>query len=731
MAGLDQDRAAASYEWTGTDFRVLGPLTVRYRGKPLPIPASKPQALVASLLLHANEPVSADRLIELLWYQRPPARARNTLQNHMLRLRRALGSPTAGRIRTCRAGYAIDVQDAELDLDRFRCLREAGEAAADRTAWAQAYSCFTAALTEWSGDPLAGIDAPGLHANELPALTEMKLLAAEARFNAGLKIGRHAELLVELQTMAAAYRLRERLQEFLILALYRNGARSAALSAFQQIRRLYVAELGVEPGPGLQALQQQVLRNDPGLLAELPAGRGGARATRTGAPPATLAAAPGPLIPQQLPACIAHLAGRADELRQLTALADTAGRTAGAVAISAIGGTAGVGKTALALHWTHRVAARFPDGQLYVNLRGFDPAGAPVDPADALYRFLLAFGLSGSQIPAGVPARAALYRSLLAGKRILVVLDNARDEGQVRPLLPGTNGCLTVVTSRNRLAGLAIAEAATLIGLGTLSGAEATALLAGRIGAARVAAEPESAAELCRLCVHLPLALATTAARAITQPDQPLATLAGELRDTRSRLDVLSTGDAQTDMRAALSVSYRSLAPAPARMFRLLGVHPGPDISGPAAASLAGIQPALAARLLSELTRANLVTEHTPGRFAFHDLLRAYAIELSAALGGRRRRSAIGRLLGHYVHTAAAAAMLLNPGRDPLPLPPAPPGVTPEYLTGSAQAMAWFVKERAVLLAAGQTAADIGLDTYARLLALAMEDCLGRDSRTG
>jgi DNA-binding SARP family transcriptional activator len=632
MVSLDQDRAATSYERTGTDFRVLGPLAVRYRGKPVPIPASKPQALLASLLLRANEPVSADRLIELLWCHQPPARARNTLQNHTLRLRRALGSPTAGRIRTSRAGYAIDVQAAELDLHRFRRLREAGEAAANRTAWAHAYSCFTAALAEWSGDPLAGIDAPGLHANELPALTEMKLLAAEARFDAGLRIGRHAELLVELQAMAAAHRLRERLQEFLILALYRNGATSEALSAFQQTRRLYVAELGVEPGPGLQALQQQVLRNDPSLRPDLSAGRGGTRPARSGAGAVRLAAAPGLPIPQQLPPCIADLVGRAGELRQLTALADTAGTTAGAVPISAISGTAGVGKTALALHWTHRVAARFPDGQLYVNLLGFDPTGAPVDPADALYRFLAAFGLSGDQIPADVPARVALYRSLLAGKRILVMLDNARDEGQVRPLLPGANGCLAVVTSRNRLAGLAIAEAATLIGLGLLSGTEATALLAGRIGAARVAAEPESAAELGRLCVHLPLALAITAARAIAQPDQPLATLAGELRDTRSRLDELSTGDAQTDLRAALSVSYRSLASAPARMFRLVGVHPGPDITVPAAASLAGIQPALAARLLRELTRANLVAEHTPGRFACHDLLRAYATELSAAL---------------------------------------------------------------------------------------------------
>ena len=439
------------------------------------------------------------------------------------------------------------------------------------------------------------------------------------------------------------------------------------------------------------------------------------------------AVAAGVLVPRQLPPAVIHFVGRKDVLKILTEVADDAARQCGAVLISAIGGLAGVGKTALAVHWAHQVAERFPDGQLYVNLRGFGPAGSPVTPTEAIRGFLDALGAPPAQLPADLDARVAKYRSMLSGRCVLVVLDNAVDAAQVRPLLPGSPGCLVVVTSRSQLAGLAASTGARLLALDLLTDAEARQLLAARLGHERVDAEPEAVAEIVGLCGRLPLALAITAARAAGRPRLPLAALAAEFRDARDRLDALDTGDPLTSARTVFSWSSRQLTESGARMFRLLGLHPGPDITAAAAASLAGIALAQAGRDLTELARAHLVTEHAAGRYTMHDLLRAYAAEEARASDGEEARpAATGRVLDHYLHTAHAAALLLNPSREPVTLAPARPGVAPEHLVGHQQAMAWFEAEHRVLLSAAALAAESGFDTCAWQLPWAMANFLDR-----
>ncbi len=413
-------------------------------------------------------------------------------------------------------------------------------------------------------------------------------------------------------------------------------------------------------------------------------------------------------VPQQLPAALPAFVGREAELKALGTVLGEPGGYPAPPRVAVLSGTAGVGKTALALHWAHQAASWFPDGQLYVNLRGFDPSQQPVDPADATRIFLEALQVPASQIPSASPGRAGLYRSLLAGRRMLIVLDNARDEAQVRPLLPGSASCVVIVTSRHQLAGLAAAEAASPLVLDVLAPAEARQLLASRLGAERAAGEAEEITELAVLCGCLPLALAITAARAAIRPSFPLASVAAGLRDIRRRLDGLDAGEQAADVRAVLSWSYRLLSEPAARMFRLLGAHPGPELSAAAAGGLADVSGPAAAAALSELVRANLIQEHTPGRFNFHDLLRAYAVDLC---GEAEYRSAIGRMLDHYLHTARAAIGLAYPhARQFTALPPKQK--SPEHLATADQALAWLQAEYRVLLAAS-TAASSGFDTHA------------------
>jgi tetratricopeptide (TPR) repeat protein/transcriptional regulator with XRE-family HTH domain len=455
------------------------------------------------------------------------------------------------------------------------------------------------------------------------------------------------------------------------------------------------------------------------LLAAAPAGSASGAGTEGGQNSGTA-------VPRQLPAAVAGFTGRAAELKALTRILDGAVAYApGTAVISAIGGTAGVGKTALALHWAHQVADRFGDGQLYVNLRGFDSSGIPATPAEAIRGFLDALGVPPERIPPGLDAQAGMYRSLLADRKMLIVLDNARDEQQARPLLPASPASLVVVTSRNQLTGLAAADGARVITLNVLAQVEAVELLTARIGASRTSAEPEATAEIVRLCVRLPLALAVAAARAAARPGLPLAALAGELRDAGGRLDSLDVGDPAASVRAVFSWSYRQLTADAARMFRLLGVHPGPDISVPAAASLAAVDAAGARALLRELARAHLIAEHAPGRYAFHDLLRAYAAAQARDTDSdREREAAIGRILDHYLHTASRAALMLTPAREQIALGPPSPGAVPEQPAGHPQALAWFEAEHQVMLAAATLADGSGSDVRAWQLPWALSPFL-------
>ncbi len=390
--------------------------------------------------------------------------------------------------------------------------------------------------------------------------------------------------------------------------------------------------------------------------------------------------------------------------------------------ILTITGTAGVGKTALALHWAHQMQARFRDGQLYVNLHGFDSSPAALTPGEAVSGLVESLDLASSRASGRLDAQTGLYRSLLAGRRMLIVLDNARDETQVRPLLPGSATCVVIVTSRSQLAGLVAAEGASPLTLDVLDAAEARQLLASRLGADRVSAEATEIAELTTLCAHLPLALAITAARAAVQPSLPLSALTAGLRDIRRRLDELNAGDQAADVRAVLSWSCRLLSEPAAVMFRLLGAHPGPDISAAAAASLAAARESEARGALSELVRANLIQEHTPGRFILHGLLRAYAADLCDEA---ERRTAIRRMLDHYLHTARAAIELAYPRASPITaLPPA--AEPPEHLATAEQALAWLQAEYPVLLAAAAAAAAGGFDSHAWQLPAVLREHFAR-----
>jgi tetratricopeptide (TPR) repeat protein len=429
-----------------------------------------------------------------------------------------------------------------------------------------------------------------------------------------------------------------------------------------------------------------------------------------------------PTVPQQLPAPPAHFVGRARELKMLDEFLADAG---GTIVVSAISGTAGVGKTALAIHWAHKMLGRFCDGQLYANLRGYDLAAEPVEPTEVIRGFLLAWGVRPDQIPASLDAQTGMFRSLMSGRRVLIALDNARDTAQVRPLLPGSAGCLVLVTSRSQLAALTAVEGARLISLDVLSEGEAADLLAARLGPDRAAAEPGAITDLVRLCARLPLALAIASARAAAAPGLPLAALAAELAAGGGTLDALDAGEPLADVRSVFSWSYRNLDADTARLFRLLSIQPGPDISVPAAASLAGIQVSAARAALRRLVSASLMVEHFPGRFAFHDLLRAYAAEQAGLADGEAsRQAAVSRMLDHYLHAAWAADRLLRPERTVIPLTRPSHGTTPEDLTDRVQAMAWFQAEHRVLLAVAQLAHDAGFGVHAWKLTLAISSFL-------
>jgi len=665
------------------EFRVLGDVEARVDGQLLDMGHARQRCVLATLLVEANHAVSADQLIDRVWGERLPPRARNTLYSYLSRLRHALAAVDGVDLTRQSGGYVLKVDPMAVDLHRFHHLVTRARAAQSED---RALSLFERALGLWQGEAFATLDTAWLNARR-DALERERLAVELDRNDLQLRCGQHAWLLAGLSAHTAAHPLDERLAGQLMLALYRCGRQADALEHFHQMRLRLAEELGVDPGPPLQRLYEQILTTDPALTVP----------TVTRSAPASAE----PPVPRQLPAHTPCFVGRAEELRQLTALLDTTPHSGGTVMISAIDGTAGIGKTALAVHWAHRIAERFPDGQLYVNLRGFDPTGAPMQPAVVLRGFLDAFEIPPERIPVSLDAQAALYRSLLADRHVLVVLDNTRDTEQVRPLLPGSPTCLVVITSRQQLTSLVAQEGARLVTLDALSPEEATALLTRHLGHDRVAVESDAVAELIEHCARLPLALAIAVARAAAHPNFPLRVLAEELRDEQTRLDALDAGDSATSVRAVFSWSYQHLDAAVARMFRLLGLHPGPDISLSAIASLADVSLRGAREALGELTRAHLLAQPTPGRFTFHDLLRAYATQLAATEDPEtERRAALTRLFDHYLVTAAAAMNTLHPAeahRRPRIRPsatPSPPVTEPDA------AQAWLDTERVALTAA-------------------------------
>jgi DNA-binding SARP family transcriptional activator/tetratricopeptide (TPR) repeat protein len=696
-----------------TEFGLLGPLLVRRGDVVVPIPAGLQRTLLAALLLRGGTPAGVSELAETLWGGTPPASWRVSLQNCVMRLRRTLGEDSTARIITEPDGYRIETEPGDLDVERFESALTAGRAAARDGYWSAAARLLTEGLALWRGQPLAGVASAALAARELPRLAELRLQALEARVDADLHLGRHGEVIAELRGLAAAEPLRERLHGLLMTALYRDGQQAAALAAYQDARAVLVRELGTEPGADLQRLQQQVLMGDP-----IPDQPGPTLARSPGLAGLPERRSPPRAAPRQLPPASAGFAGREAELAALTTLLDGASRS---VLIAAIAGTAGVGKTALAVRWAHQVAGRFPDGQLYVNLRGYDP-GRPVDPSDALAGFLRALGVPGSDVPAEPEERAARFRSLVAGRRVLVLLDNAGGGEQVRPLLPGAAGCMAVVTSRDSLAGLVARDGAHRVDLDLLPIDEAAGLLRGLIGA-RAAADPGATRVLAAQCARLPLALRVAAELAVARPAVPLADLADELENQQRRLDRLDAdGDPRTAVRAVFSWSCRQLGPAAARAFRLAGLHPGPDLDPYSVAALTGDTVAEAAEVLGQLARAHLVAEGgqgaAPGRPGMHDLLRAYARELSAGQDSSpQRRAALTRLLDYYLHTAAMAMDTLSPAdqhRRPRVLAPvaaAPPVSEPDA------ARAWLDAQRTSLIAAAAYAAENGWPGHAIRLA--------------
>ena len=681
-------------------FGVLGPLLVRDSDSVIRVPAVRQQVLLAALLVRAGTVVSADALAELMWDGTPPDGASTTLRSHVMRLRRVLG-PTAGaRVVTRFPGYLIEAGQEEVDLLRFTCLCREGGAAVRAGAWARAAAALDEALALWRGVPLADIRSELLRRDELPRLEQLRLQAVEWRTDARLQLGDHAELVPELRVLAAQHPLRERFVAQLMLALVRCGRQAEALEDYEHARAALVQALGTEPGAELRELHQRILSGDPALAMPKPV--------------SMAAGSPQPITPRELPIPPAHFYGRTSELAVLTRLLDRSGGQA--IVISAIGGTAGVGKTALALQWAHQVAGRFSDGQLHVNLRGYDP-GPPMTAADALAGFLRALGVPGQDIPADEAERAARYRSLLASKRMLVVLDNAATVEQVRPLLPGSPACAVVITSRDSLAGLVARDGATRLDLDLLPLTDAVGLLRALIGR-RVDDDPGATEELAGQCCRLPLALRVAAELAAAHPAAPLGDLADELANEQQQLDLLEAGgDPRTAVRAVFSWSYRDLDAGAARAFRLTGLHPGPDFEPYAAAALTGTGFDQARRALGALARVHLIQPTAPGRYGMHDLLRGYARELAARDGQDGQQAALTRLFDYYLHAAATGMNALYPA-EPHRRPPVPRSVGPTPpLADPVQARGWLDAERSALVAVIAHTARNGWPGHATRLA--------------
>lgn len=649
-------------------FHLLGPLTVTVGGQPLSLGGAKQRVLLAHLVLNANRTVSPGQLVDTLWPHDPPTSATANLQTYVWRLRRLL--PDGIVVRTHDPGYSLEVDPADVDAHRFaRLVADAARAAKDGSP-ETALTLLADAEALWRGDPLEDLPTAPAWDAELGRLVENRLAAVEERLALQVRLGRHDPAIAELTVLLAEHPYRERLWQQYLLALTGAGRRAEALQAYATARERLVTELGVEPGPELRALQAAILTGEP-----LPG--------------------PAPVAPvRQLPADLADFTGREEYVREVSAALGPA-----PVVLT---GAPGTGKTALAMHVAHGLADRFPDGQLYVDLAG---TGAPRDPAEVLADFLHALGVTGNTVPAGLGQRAALFRSRLAGRRMLLVLDDAATAGQVRPLLPADHGCAVLVTTRGRLPELAGAKHVELPVFGER---EAAQLLAELAGPDRVVGEPAEAAAIVRCCGYLPLAIRIAGARLAGRQAWSLRTLHDRLADESSRLSELRVGD--LGVRPSFELSLRQLPPAARTAFgrsAVLGAQDFPSWVVDALLDRAGTHD-----VLDVLVDANLVSltgQDASGhpRYRLHDLLRCYASELLAEEPLPARRETLTRVLSVLLALAKTASAALPPAFGAMTGPAVAAGAVPARLVSDP--LAWFTAERKLLAAAVQLAADAGL----------------------
>src|SRR5580658_3752143 len=709
-------------------FRLLGPLEIRAGEDWLGIGAPKWRAVLAALLINAGQIVPADVLINEVWPGTPPAKAGNLISIYVLRLRRLLGDTDSTLLVTRAPGYLLRLAPGDTDAQVFESLVREGRRAYAAGDPERAAAQLAEALALWHGSPLADVPPTTLVETEAERLTELRLDAAELRVMAELACGSHAQVIPELRRLLADHSLRENLWLLLMQALDGAGRHAEALEAYGQARSVLAEELGVDPGAELRRCYAELLAKDdaltkdagdaPGSISAGTISASSGLASSAPAPPEARVPRPVP-APAQLPADVADFTGRDDQVRHLVDLLSSASADdeSGAVRIALVAGAGGLGKTSLAVHAAHRVRGSFSDGQLYVDLLGATPH--PLGVGDVLARFLRDLGVDGRDIPVDEAERAARYRTVLAGRRMLIVLDNARDAAQVRPLLPGTASCSVLVTTRSRMPDLASTQ---LVDLNVLADEEALALFSRVVGDERAAAEPEATAAVLLACAGLPLAIRICAARLATRSGWTIATMADRLRHEHRRLDELSVGDLA--VRASFQVSFAALSAsaqpdgiAPADAFRLLGLWPGPSVSSAAAAALFGTREYLAAAALEALVDARLLESTSPDRYKFHDLLRVYAAERAMAdLSEPDRDAAIGRLLRWYMRASDAAATAVAPDRYNVPLEPAKrvdADPAPLAFATAGDALAWYDSERVNLVAATGQASEHGLHDVA------------------
>ncbi|MFD3406584.1 BTAD domain-containing putative transcriptional regulator [Kribbella sp. NPDC058693] len=675
-------------------FTVLGPVRAWRGEREVELGSRQPRAVLAALLLHEGTDTSIAELVDVVWGGGDiPPTGTQVIRTYVHRLRRALepGQSAADSIITSTTiGYRLRTDPASVDLGCFQQLLAVAEAAAPVDALDQ----LRRAIALWTGPVLAGI--PGDYAeSQRVRLNQLRLTALERQARLQLELGAVPEALAGLTGLVDDHPFDERFAELLMLALYASGRQAEALAVYRRLRSRLAEELGTNPGQELRTLQDRIIRADPDLL-----------------PSASTTLVAGPA---QLPADHYGFAGRQPELAAATAILERPDREPTVL----VTGMAGVGKTTFAVHWAHAIADRFPDGQLYLNLRGFDPARPAMPTEEAFFLVLEALGVPPQEMPKDLDGRAATYERLLANRRILVLLDNARDAEQVAPLLVGTTGGLFVVTSRHQFGG---SVRGAVIALDVLPPVEAIEFLGGRLGDQRVRQEQSAAAAIAERCGRLPLALAVVAARAALNPAFRLTDILAELDESLGRLDAFADADVAVDVRAVFSWSYRALPPPAAAVFRLMSELPWTTSNLVTISSLAGGAIPVTEVLVAELTAAHLLLEPVPGRFGYHDLVRAYAMEqLEAVDSVDVRRAALVHVLDHFVQTAKVAEALVNPHRPAVDIMPRRPETLVDDIADRPSAWAWFIAEYTALVSAVRDAARNGYDEHAWQLAWALD----------